>query len=406
MEYDNDNRDSNTSLAIMRPENIEQIVKAAPQGYRDNRLSHDRCLDFGLGLLTKIRDLGMDDELDRQAATFVEKARRTVKAMNERRSPVTKLFDEVRAAFTRLENEVDPSRKGTVANDLQLLRDQYAARLRAEREARLRAEQERKRREEAWRGYRQDVEQDLKAQFDMFCRQAVELALRLESDVTIDSYDKSMKGLEAIPRELPESFLAGLRSQVFVPDFIEPVDARDAFAQIRDRLAPEFRERYAKEAGAEVGEVIDRMPSRLAKLQEMAKASAEEAARLKAEMEARQREEAERLERERAQREKAEREKAEMERERARMESLFDGQAIASAQQPKAKVTKRLRLLNPEGIMPVISLWWSKEGCSLSADELAKMFKKQITFCERLANKEDVLIRDESVEYVEEVKAK
>ncbi len=405
MEY-NDNRDNNTSLAIMRPENIEQIVKAAPQGYRDNQLSHDRCVEFGVGLLAKIQEQGMDDELDRQAATFIEKARRTVKAMNERRSPVTKLFDEVRAAFTRLENEIDPSRKGTVAYDLQLLRDEYAAKLRAEREARLRAEQERKRREEAWASYRQDVERDLREQFAAICRKSVDTALGLERDVTLDTYDEAMAALKGIPAELPQDFLERMRTRVLTPALIEPVDARDAFAQIRDRLAPEFRERYAKEAGQAVGEVVDRMPSKRARLQEMAKANAEEAARLKAEMEARQREEAERLEQERAQREKAEREKAEMERERAKMESLFDGQAIASAQQPRAKVTKRLRLLNPEGIMPVISLWWSKEGCALSTDELAKMFKKQITFCERLANKEDLLIHDESVEYVEEVKAK
>ena len=34
------------------------------------------------------------------------------------------------------------------------------------------------------------------------------------------------------------------------------------------------------------------------------------------------------------------------------------------------------------------------------------MFKKQITFCEKLANKEDIFVNDESVEYVDEVKAK
>ena len=34
------------------------------------------------------------------------------------------------------------------------------------------------------------------------------------------------------------------------------------------------------------------------------------------------------------------------------------------------------------------------------------MFKKQITFCEKLANKEDIFVRNDSVEYVDEVKAK
>lgn len=397
---------ANTELAIMRPENIQQIVQAAPQGYRDNQLSHDRCVEAGLSLLTAIRDRGMDDDLDRQAASFIEKARRTVKVMNERRSPVTKLFDEVRSAFTRLENEVDPARKGTVAYDLQQFRNVYAARKRDEEAARLRAEQERKQREEAWAKYRQEVEQDIRAQFATLSRRAVELAMQIEKDVVLDTYDKAIRSLQAIPRELPAEFLDHLRSRVFTPALIEPNDARDAFTQIRDRLAPELRERYAKETGEAITEVIDRMPSKRAKLEQIAKANAEEAARIKAEMEARQKEEAVRLERERAEREKAERESAEMERKQQEMKSLFDGQAIANAYQSKAKVTKRLRLLNPEGLMPVFSLWWSKEGCQLSTDELSKIFKKQIAFCEKIANKEDVFLQDESIEYVDEVKAK
>ena len=88
------------------------------------------------------------------------------------------------------------------------------------------------------------------------------------------------------------------------------------------------------------------------------------------------------------------------------MISLFDAQATTSTYQPKTKVTKKINLLNPEGIMPVISLWWSKEGCTLSVEELSKMFKKQITFCEKLANKDELFIQNESVEYVDEVKVK
>ena len=123
-------------------------------------------------------------------------------------------------------------------------------------------------------------------------------------------------------------------------------------------------------------------------------------------MEARQRAEAERMEKERAAREAEAKAKAEMDKQAAEMTSLFNQQATVSDYQPKTKVTKRIQLLNPEGIMPIISLWWSKEGCTLPMDELAKIFKKQITFCEKLANKDGVFVNDESVEYVDEVKAK
>ena len=112
------------------------------------------------------------------------------------------------------------------------------------------------------------------------------------------------------------------------------------------------------------------------------------------------------MEKERAAREAEEKRKAEMERGAAEMSSLFNAQATMAGYQTKTKVTKKINLLNPEGIMPVIALWWSKEGCTLTVEELSKMFKKQITFCEKLANKEDIFVNDESVEYVDEVKAK
>lgn len=47
-----------------------------------------------------------------------------------------------------------------------------------------------------------------------------------------------------------------------------------------------------------------------------------------------------------------------------------------------------------------------KEGCTLTTDELAKIFKKQVAFCEKIANKDGELIHDRNVQYSEEIKAK
>ena len=55
-----------------------------------------------------------------------------------------------------------------------------------------------------------------------------------------------------------------------------------------------------------------------------------------------------------------------------------------------------------------MSFWWSKEGQYLPVDELAKIFKKQITYCEKAANDKShpELITSSSVSYEEEIKAK
>ena len=393
-------------IMIIRPENMREIMQAAPQCYELNRTSRDNCVNFGQNILHAIHQQGMDDELDKQAAAFIEKARRTVKVMNERRSPVTKLFDQVRAAYTAVENEIDPTKTGTIGYQLQQLRNQYAAKKRAEEEKRLREEMERRQAEEAACKFRMDVEDDFKQKFQDLVNSTLNKITEVDNNLTLENYDNSLallRSIKATTEDCVPAWIETLHTSRLIPMGIKVADVEK---EIKQKLCKQFCDQYLSEVGDTVDYTIDRLPSKKANLERMAKADAEEAARIKAEMEARQKAEAERMEKERAAREAEEKRKAEMERGAAEIKSLFDGQAAVAGYQPKTKVTKKINLLNPEGIMPILSLWWSKEGCTLTVEELAKMFKKQITFCEKLANKEDIFVKNESVEYVDEVKAK
>lgn len=174
----------------------------------------------------------------------------------------------------------------------------------------------------------------------------------------------------------------------------------------KERLGKQFTEQYTAEIQDNKDFILDRLPSKKANLERIAQTDAADAARAKAEMEERQRKEAQEREAERKRREEEEKQKAEMARQQAEMSGLFAEQASMQNYQPKVKVTQKIELLNPEGIMPILSMWWSKEGCTLSVEELSKLFKKQITFCEKLANKDNVYIENESVQYIDDVKAK
>ena len=62
----------------------------------------------GLGaLLLRVKKEGMTDALDMEIAKFIEKAKVTVKKMNDRRTPVTQLFDQIRKVYTSMENDGD-----------------------------------------------------------------------------------------------------------------------------------------------------------------------------------------------------------------------------------------------------------------------------------------------------------
>ena len=393
-------------LAIVKQENIQTIISEAPQSYQDNHLSREKCIEAGQHILSTIQAQGMTDELDQQAAQYIDKARRTVKKMNERRSPVTKLFDDIRKEFTAMENAIDPLKADTIPYKLQQLRNQYAAKKRAEEEERLRKEYERQQIEQARSRMKQDIEDDFKQQFQSLVNRDCNALSAIDSAVTLDNYESSFAQIRDFSTELPVDFINNLKTFIRIPAGITIDEILKAEIETKEHLAKQFKEQYEFEIDSTKQYIIDRLPSKKTNLERMAQASAEEAARIKAEMEARQRKEAEEQEAERRRKEEEEKQKAEMARQQFEMESLFGQQAVVSSgYQPKVKVAQKINLLNPEGIMPILSMWWSKEGCTLTVDELTKMFKKQITFCEKLA-KEGTLIADENIEYVEDVKAK
>ena len=395
-----------TQLAIIKQENIQTIVSAAPQAYTDNKLSCDNCNRAGQSILDAILAQGMTDELDQQASQYIEKVRRTLKKMNERRMPVTQLFDTIRKEFTAMENGIDPTKAGTIPYQLQQQRNQYAAKKRAEEEERLRKEYERQQAEQARARLKQEIEEDYKAQLQQLINKACNALAAIDNAVTLENYEESYTQIKDYSTQLPADFLYNLHTLIRIPAGITVDELSKVEIETKERLTKQFNEQYDFEVDSTKQYIINRLPSKKANLQRMAQASAEEAARIEAEMEARQRKEAEAQEAERRRKEEEEKQQAELARQQTELQSLFGQQAIVSSgYQPKIKVAQKINLLNPEGIMPIISMWWAKEGCRLSVDELAKMFKKQITFCEKLA-KEGTFIEDENVEYVEDVKAK
>ena len=390
---------------------MSQIIQSAPTSYADNRQSHDNCVRAGQKLLDAIKVAGeINDDLDEKVASFIDKAKRTLKVMNERRSPVTKLFDEVRSAFTTCENDIDVNRKGTITYELQQLRNQYAAKKHREEEERLAKERERQQREERLRKLRQDIEDNLKRQYNQFVSGVLNELQQLDDNITLDNFAEYSTKLNNFSTELPAEWFNNLRvdnQYIYIPASLDQSYVTNIEYEEKERLGKQFKEEYTFEVGEAKAFICYRLASKKANLEAMAKANAEEAARIKSQMKELQKAEAERLENELRQREEAERKNAEQEKKKDDIVSLFDNHAaLAASTAPKAKVTKKINLLNPEGIMPVIALWWSHEGCKMDTEALAKMFKKQITFCEKLANKEGTFIRNESVEYINEVKAK
>ena len=400
---------NNNSLVVFEPENIHTIAEIGPVAIKENNVSHDRCLEAGRSLLARIQREGMNDQLDQDIALYIEKAKKTVKKMNDKRTPVTKLFDAIRTSFTALEADVNPSSKGSIPAELQEHRNRYAAAKREEQLRKQREEAARKARIQAIQRYTIDLEQSLITQLNNHIVGMINSMTAVMDRLSIDNYDESYNNINNIAVELQEDWINNLKGTVMIPTGLSTSDCKSIESDVKNKIRQRCHDQYASEIGDYRADILDRMPSKRIELQRIAKANEEEAARLKAELEAKEREEAARKERELREAEAAQKAAQELAAKKQNMDNLFgQAQVTMSNYQPKTQVKKCINVLNPEGFMEVVGLWWSQYGCTLSVAELSKTFSKQITFCNKLANDKDnpMTIQSEHIEYVEDVKAK
>lgn len=397
-------------LAIVtKQENIQTIVSAAPQSYQDNKLSRERCIFAGQTILDAITRQGMTDELDKQAAIYIEKARKTVKKMNERRSPVTKLFDDIRKEFTVMEAAIDPTKADTIPYKLQQYRNQYAAKKREEYEAEQRRKQLEQAKAMAKNKYATDVEDDLLRQFNALVASTCNRLIELDKSLTLENYAIVYDGVKNTSDQLSQDWFNALRPEVLMPSVLSPEEARTIAAEVKQKIQQRFKEQFTFEISTNRDDILDRLPSKRKELERIAKANKEEAERIKKQMEERERKEAEQREKERAEREAKEKAAAELAAQKQEIDGLFGAAEIQVNQyQPKTSVKKRLNVLNSEGFMQVVGMWWAQLGCTLSVAELEKIFSKQLTYCNKLANDKEhpIFIQSEHIEYVDDVKAK
>lgn len=397
----------NTALTIFEPQNVQILAELGPQSYKDNQLSHFRCIEAGKALLERVKREGMSDSLDMDIAKFIEKAKITLKKMNGKRSPVTQLFDQIRKAYTTMENEVDPAKAASVPGQLQAARNAYAAKKHEEEERRHREEAARMAREQAKTRYRADVEDDYVRQFNALVNKAINELTDMDKQINLDNYDIVYDGIKNFNCELPADWCQKVVSGAHRPAELTPDECRAIQANVIAGLVNRFTEQFPFEVQSTRDDILDRMPSKKRELERIAKASAEDAARIKAEMEAKERAEAQRKEAERLEREKQEAAAAQLAAQKQEMDGLFGAPVSApTTYQPKTQVKKKVVIASNDDIMRIVAFWWSQVGCTLTLDELKKEFKKQITYANTAANSKDNAQYISDVHYEDEVKAK
>jgi len=394
---------------LIKVEEFTSLIKSAPEALSKNKNSIMACNQAGQGILDTIEGEGMTDALDAKAAEYLKKVSVTIKNMQARRSPITQIFDRIRSAFTSDEKAIDPKDSTTIPGKIVQARDQYAAKKRME---------EKKRQEEAIRRsnienekvtYKTELNRLLSEHFDEYYTQKTSELMQLFSTLSLNAFDLKSKLIREFsvdyPREhfnkfskdvstiyLDQSTKSSIKGEVVIGKYAQ-------FAEQFRFEMEDLRQSYIDRLGSKRQELLEEDQLRRTNL----------AAAEKAEKERREREERERQERA-AEQAKKEAERREQERaasQASHMNTLFTAAAASIAPAAvKAKVTEKIEVLHPQGFLEIYQMWWMKEGNQLPIDELTKIHKRMITFCEKIANKDNEKINSKYVRYVEEVKAK
>ena len=401
----------NTENQLIKVEEFTTILQTAPDVLTANKNSVARCNDAGKTLLDTIEAIGEinNDELDTKVSEFIDKAKVTLKKINDRRSPLTQLLTRVSKEFTTLEIEITPTNNNSFVARLQVYRNNYASKkleeLRAKEE---KARKEREAKEEKSK-YRSHLILGLEEHYSKYFNHWSGHLILMYDSITLESFDSIAKQINDFSTVYPANTDFAKFNDNFYAVHITNEDKTVIKREVIPGIMEKCVEKYANDISGIKDELTIKLPARkqeLKQIEELRAKDAEEAKRIEAEAELRAKEEEQKREEERKKQEAEAKLKAETDAQQADIFSSFN--AIAAeipTTTPNAKVTKKIKITNVKGFMEVYQLWFLGEGVNMSLEELEKIHKKFITFAEKVANKEKEFIKSPFVEYIDDVKA-
>ena len=384
---------------------VISILQTAPDILARNEASVSACTNAGKTLLDTIEGNGGigTDEIDTAVQEYLAKSKKTVENMNNRRKPLTQMLTAISKRFTTLEGSIDAKSKGTIPYLLQMERNKYAAKKLEEQKRREEEARQRQLAENEKAQYRADITVLLDTTYAAYVEKHINALNGIFNRASLATYGDVCRQITQTSTGFSwTDFVKNVvdNKQTFYMDGETRKAIKNEIAILKKK---EYSDRYAFEIEGLKQSLVDRLPSlrkQLEEQEEIRKTNAIEAARLEEE---RKRKEAE-------ERQKAEleaRAKAEAEKATAEVQAAFDFSAASMSPTPtKAKIKKKIQVTNPQGFMQVYQMWFMREGINMSMEDLEKIHKKMISYCEKTANKDGERIQSAFVKYVDDITAK
>ena len=373
---------------------VQRIIGEAPATLQSNRKSTQNSIEFADNLIQNSKKVGMNDILDGQMASYVEKGRKTITAINDRRKPFTQMVDLLKKEFTGLESLLKAK-----VDEVQHIRNEYATKKMEEQQERERQVLLQQAKEREAIELKRQSEIQLADNFSEYLKEAKKVLIDKFNSATLDNLDAIVDIIAGsgvtLTKEVYITLKPSLKSQYHEGKGLEDI----ILSVIREKF-PGDAVTYSGELSALRREIVDKKMSKRAELEALAKA--DEAERSRIEEERRQREKAERLRLEteaEAARQKATADAA-VEAAGATAAAMVDARAAIASVTPDVKEGYEIILKNIAANLLIAQCWFENEGKTLSQEKIDKVtFARMRKFCETYALKTGGIISNSMIEY-------
>lgn len=395
---------------LIKIDEVKSILSSFPDIIGKNSNSVKKCNQAGQALLDTIEGEGMNEIIDQSAADYLKKVSITIKNMDDRRKPITQIFDKIRFFFTSQEKEIDPKDPSSIPGKLVAKRNEYA-RFKYEQEQKRQKEAEQRARIETEKAnYKQAIENSLLSYFNSYLSAKITELQNIFSGLTFESFDREVIGITVFQTDYPKAHFDKFSAES-ATYYISQETKKEIRQSVLIGKFDSYAQLYKTQLSNAKQDLIDRLPSKrkeLYELEQLRLADSEKAAQ--AEYERKQREALEAAKRmeEIKRQEEAAKQATAMKAQQEAIGSLFDSSAATIAPPPtNAKVKEKIVVIHQQGYLEIFQMWWINEGQALPLDELEKSLKKMVTYCEKQANSKDQKhIESKFIRYEADVKAK
>lgn len=402
--------ETNTTPALIKPDQVLAQINTLPEILAMNSSSVEKAKAAMQTMNDTIEAAGgiTTQELDSAVNDLLVKVRKTATTINERRAPITQFLSSITKTFTGLEADLDPKQKYGLPARLQKARVDYA-------EMQLRKKQEEERRialKTATRKEEAEMIPRIQSELRFWMSYELDLAKKrcraLFDMMTIENQKEYSNLIQNFETTLKNDLVASALKQVTIPlVFMEKKVFDSMLNNVIEAELPLLIKNYLNELAEFRQSIFFEIPARIQELEQIA--AALRANDLKRQQELFDQQETRRIENEKQQdiQKQQEADRIKQQEEQARTvavaTTLFDQQVRMAEVAPQTKFQEVIELvvLQPAGWMPIIALWFEKDG--LKEADMEKMGKKTLEsmrkFAESHANKTGERITSAGIQY-------